>query len=134
MKQVKQLELPSNKRFGIFFTSVFAFASVYFFSTGSIFYFYGAGITSFLFGVVTLINPELLHPLNRLWMSLGLLLGKIVSPIVMGVIFFALFTSISLLMRLFGRDELRLKLKKRTSHWRIRQHSYGKNTHFENQF
>jgi len=134
MKKVNQIELPSNKKFGTFFMFFFAFASIYFFLTDSKVYFYASGITSFLFGVVTLVNDELLSPLNRLWMAFGLLLGKIVSPVVMGIIFFGLFTPISLLMRLFGRDELRLKLNKRTSHWRIRKHTDGINNHFKNQF
>jgi hypothetical protein len=50
-------------------------------------------------------------------MQFGLLLSKIVSPIVFGIIFFGLFTPIAILMRLWGRDELRLKFKRKTSHW-----------------
>ena len=50
-------------------------------------------------------------------MKFGILLGMIVSPIVMGLIFFGLFTPIAMLMRLFGRDELRLSLKKKKTHW-----------------
>jgi hypothetical protein len=67
-------------------------------------------------------------------MSFGLLLGKIVSPIVMGTIFFGLFTPVGLFMRLFGRDELHLKTTKRKSHWRDRQHADAVKNHFENQF
>ena len=69
------------------------------------------------FLLVTLIKCDALLPLNKLWMRFGLLLGMIVSPIVLGVIFFGLFTPIAMLMRLSGRDELRLKFTQKTSHW-----------------
>ena len=127
-------QLPSNRQFGFFFAFIFAVLAAYFFLIESIVFLYGFGITSVLFIAVALIHADLLSPLNRLWMAFGLLLGKIVSPVVMGIIFFGLFTPISLLMRLLGRDELRLKLNKRTSHWRIRKYADGINNHFKNQF
>ena len=73
-------------------------------------------------------------PLNKAWMRLGFLLGVIINPIVLGLIFFLLFTPIALLMRLFGRDELRLRVKNRSSHWKNRNiRSIGMNT-FKQQF
>ena len=84
--------------------------------------------------MTTLLKAELLLPLNKLWMSLGLLLGMIVSPIVLGIIFFGMFTPISQLMKLFGRDELRLKLKNRGSHWRLKELTSTPPESFKNQF
>ena len=134
MQPSNQIELPSNRKFGFFFTFIFAVLATYFFHIESTVFLYGFAITSVLFFTVTLVHAESLSHLNRLWMAFGLLLGKIVSPVVMGIIFFGLFSPISLLMRLLGRDELRLKLNKRTSHWRIRNHADGINNHFKNQF
>ena len=62
-----------------------------------------------LFLVLGLLRPSLLHPLNRLWMMLGLLLHKIVNPIVMGLLFYGTILPTGLVMRLRGRDLLRLK-------------------------
>ena len=134
MQPSNQIELLSNRKFGFFFTFIFAVLATYFFYIESTVFLYGFAITSVLFFTITLVHAESLSRLNRLWMAFGLLLGKIVSPVVMGIIFFGLFTPISLLMRLLGRDELRLKLNKRMSHWRIRKYADGKNNHFKNQF
>ena len=104
-----EIELPSNRKFGFFFTFVFAVAAAI-----SITQQCNLGIciycSSMIFLLVTLIKSDALLPLNKLWMRFGLLLGMIVSPIVLGVIFFGLFTPIAMLMRLSGRDELRLKV------------------------
>ena len=66
-------------------------------------------------------------------MSFGFLLGIIVSPIIMGLIFFGIFTPIAILMRLFGRDELRLRFKKQSSHWVIKDNDLQSET-FKQQF
>ena len=134
MHFAEQVELPSNRKFGLFFTFIFTVASAYSYVADlKILCYFFAIAASFLL-IVTIFRSEFLYPLNRLWMSFGLLLGKIVSPLVMGLIFFGLFAPISLLTRLFARDELRLKVRKRKSHWRIRQYSRGINDHFKNQF
>jgi hypothetical protein len=86
-----------------------------------------------LFATVTLVKPDLLRPLNKLWMRFGFLLGKIVSPLILGIIFFALFTPIAVIMRLFRRDELRLRFKHKNSHWINREES-TQSTFFKNQF
>ena len=62
-----------------------------------------------LFVAIAWVRPSLLHPLNRLWMKLGLLLHKIVNPIVMGLLFYGTILPTALAMRLRGRDLLRLK-------------------------
>jgi len=66
-------------------------------------------------------------------MRFGLLLGMIVSPIVLGLIFFALFTPIALFMRLFGRDELRLRLREKSTHW-VRREETTQTNSFKHQF
>lgn len=128
------VELPSNRKFGFFFTAVFALVGTYFFSEGSSTLTYLLWGLATIFLLVTILKAELLLPLNKLWIRFGLLLGMVVSPIVLGVIFFGLFTPISLLMRLFGRDELRLKLVGRVSHWKDRSTESIQAGAFKHQF
>ena len=128
-----EIELPSNRTFGIFFTLVFAFAAAYFYNSDIITWAYIFCATSVIFLVITLVKDELLLPFNKLWMHFGLLLGIIISPIVLGVIFFGLFTPIATLLRLWGRDELKLKLSRKASHWISRSEPI-KSDSFNNQF
>ncbi len=126
--------LPSNQKFGFFFTAVFAIVGIYLFAKHSSDLSYVFFILATLFLIVTLIKADFLLPLNKLWMQLGLLLGRIVNPIIVGIIFFALFTPISLFMRLFGRDELRLKLSGKGSHWKKCDALVEKSNTFKNQY
>tara|TARA_B110000977_G_scaffold169125_1_gene218849 strand:+ start:848 stop:1246 length:399 start_codon:yes stop_codon:yes gene_type:complete len=128
-----EIELPSNRKFGFFFTFVFAVTAVYFFYAANItlVYAFVASASTFLF--VTLIKSDALLPLNKLWMQFGLLLGMIVSPIVLGIIFFGLFTPIATLMRLSGRDELQLRFSRKPSHW-ISRNEPIKSESFKQQF
>ena len=128
-----EIELPSNRKFGIFFTFVFAVAAAYFYNSDIMTWAYLFSATSLIFLVITLVKDGLLLPLNKLWMRFGLLLGIIVSPIVLGVIFFGLFTPIAMLMRLSGRDELKLKFSRKASHWISRSEPI-KSGSFKNQF
>ena len=128
-----EVELPSNRKFGFFFTFVFAVAAAYFHNSANMTWAYIFGAASLIFLVVTLVKDEILLPLNKLWMWFGLLLGIIVSPIVLGIIFFGLFTPIAFVMRLSGRDELRLKFSNKASHWISRSEPI-KSESFKNQF
>ena len=93
--------------------------------------FFFAAASIFLF--ITMIKSDALLPLNKLWMYFGILLGMIVSPIVLGIVFFGLFTPIAMFMRLSGRDELRLKFTQKTSHW-ISRNERIKSESFKDQF
>ena len=128
-----EYELPSNRKFGFFFTLVFAITAVYFFYSEKEMSAYSFVFAASIFLIITLVKSEFLLPLNKLWMRFGLLLGIIVSPIILGIIFFGLFTPIAMLMRLNGRDELKLKLNKKTSHW-ISRHEPIKSDSFKHQF
>jgi hypothetical protein len=110
--------LPSERRFGVFFAAVFALATLYalFVSARPVVVALCA-VASLGFGLLALARPTALRPLNRAWATLGHWLGRIVSPIVLGVIFFLLITPVALLTRLFGRDELRLRRGAGTSYW-----------------
>ena len=117
------IELPSNKKFGYFFSFIFALVATYFFVNSIQSWAYFFAITTAIFFILTVIKPEVLLPLNKIWMRFGLLLSMIVSPLVLGLIFFCLFSPLAFLMRLNGRDELRLKFNKKTSHWILRNES-----------
>ena len=118
----------------IFFTAIFSVCGVYLFSKGLPGISYVLFFLAAVFLLITLINADALRPLNRLWMYFGLLLGIVISPIVLGVIFFGIFTPISLLMRLFGRDELRLKLTAQATQWKERDSNEMKDSTFKYQF
>ena len=129
---LKNVKLPSNKKFGYFFFLVFFILSFYMFFNEKIIWTYIFSLLSLSFLIITFFKPHILFPLNVMWMRVGLFLGMIVSPIVMSVIFFGIFTPIAFFMRLFGRDELILKFKKRNTYWINRQSSQLES--FKNQF
>lgn len=128
-----EIELPSNKKFGFFFTLVFAATSAYLYNDSNVTWAYIFGPASLMFLVITLVKDVILLPLNKLWMGFGLLLATIVSPIVLGIIFFGLFTPIAIIMRLSGRDELRIKFSNKASHWLSRSEPI-KSDSFKHQF
>jgi len=136
INQIKstQSRLPSNKKFGWFFTAVFSFFAAYSYSKVWEIFAIAALVIALLFAAVTLLCPQLLSSLNRLWYALGVLLGKIVSPIVLGLIFFVLITPVSLVTRLFGRDELKMKKRNVESYWTDRSPPGPLPDSFKNQY
>ena len=116
MKQNKEIKLPSNKNFGIVFFIVFLIVSLYPLVNSDNIRIWSL-IISIIFLALGLLNSKILTPLNKLWFEFGILLGKIVSPLVMGIIFFLVVTPIGLIMRLFGKDVLNLKYNKSQSYW-----------------
>ena len=129
--------LPSERSFGLLFGAVFVLLAAY----GWFFKSWSSVVELSLLGVALafvllgFVAPKILSPLNWLWFQLGQLLGKIVSPIVLGAIFFLLLTPVSLVTRLFGRDELRLKRKaSQTSYWLDRAPPGPAPESFQNQF
>jgi polyferredoxin len=129
-------QLPSERRFGLLFTAVFALLGAYgwwfkAFESFLTFSFVGIGL---LFGLVSIFSPKILAPLNKAWFYLGQFLGRIVSPIVLGIIFFGILTPVGLITRLFGRDELRLKRTKKDTYWVDRSPPGPQAESFKNQF
>ena len=89
---------------------------------------------SFLTFLISFTRPGLLSTPNKLWMKFSLLLARFVSPIVLGLLFYVLISPLALVLRLFGRDELRLKTKKVASNWQIRQINGYSLDSFKNQY
>ena len=113
--------LPSNKKFGGVFTLFFIIAFCYFYYEGNIIVSNCFGVLACIFAGFTVFWPEALLPLNKLWMSFGFLLGFLISPLVLGVLFFCMFTPIAFVTRICGRDELCLRSKKKNSFWESRE-------------
>ena len=112
----KKIKVSSNKSFGIVFFIVFVIIAFYPLVNQEEYKLW-ALITALIFLVLGLINSSILTPLNLLWFKFGVFLGRIVSPIIMGLVFFVVVTPTGLIMRLFKKDLLRLKRKDQKSYW-----------------
>ena len=103
-----EIKMGSERGFGWVFSAVFAIITAYvFYKSGKLLYWTLA--VAVVFALITIIKPALLKPLNVLWFKFGILLGHIIAPLAMMIIFFLVITPIGFLMRLFGKDSLRLK-------------------------
>ena len=120
MKQ-KEIKISSNKSFGLVFFVIFIIIALWpLLNDGNIRIW--SIIVSIIFLILGLLNSKILTPFNKLWMRLGALLGIIVSPIVMGVVYFGIITPIGLIMKLFGKDVLNLKLdKNKKTYWTLKK-------------
>ena len=110
------IKIGSNKSFGIVFFFVFLLIGLYPLTYSEEVRVLSI-IISLFFLVTGLLNSKILTPLNKIWFKFGLFLGKIISPIIMGIIFFLVVTPIGLIMRLLGKDVLNLKYNKNKSYW-----------------
>ena len=104
-----EIKIGSNRSFGIVFSIVFLLIAIYPLINNEELRIWSL-VIAIIFLVLGLINSKVLTPLNKLWFKFGLLLGRIISPIVMGLIFFLVVTPIGLLMRIIGKDLLNLKI------------------------
>jgi hypothetical protein len=112
-------KINSNKSFGIVFFLFFLIISIYpLLSNGSINYLFL--ILSLIFLVLTVLNSKILSPFNKVWFKLGIFLSKIISPLVMGIIFFFVVSPIAILMKILKKDLINLKLNNSKSYWIIR--------------
>ena len=126
----KNIKLPSNRNFGIVFFIVFLIIALWPLLKQSEIRIWSL-IISFIFFVLGLINSRLLTPLNKLWFKFGILLGNIIAPIVMGIVFFLVVTPTGLIMRFFRKDILRLKKNSNDSYWINKDNT---NSSMRNQF
>ena len=110
------IKIGTNRSFGIVFFLVFIIISLYPLLNAENIRIWSL-IISIIFLVLGLINSKLLNPLNKIWFAFGLLLGKIVSPIIMGIIFFLVVTPTALFMKLLKKDMLNLKFNKKNTYW-----------------
>ena len=114
---MENVKISSNKSFGLVFFVVFLIIGFYplIFSGGDLRFW--SLIVSFVFLILGLMNSKILLPLNKLWFKFGIFLGKIVSPLIMGIIFFLVVTPTGLIMRLLGKDIIKLNYNNDKSYW-----------------
>jgi len=110
------IKISSNRSFGIVFFVVFFLIALYPLINNEDIRIWSL-IISLIFLILGLINSRILNPLNKLWFKFGILLGKIVSPIIMGIIFFLVVTPIGFIMRILGKDLLNLKFNSNKTYW-----------------
>ena len=110
------IKISSNRNFGVVFAIFFLIVSIFpLFKNENIRIW--AVVIAIIFLILGLLNSSVLSPLNKIWFKFGILLGKIVSPIVLGVIFFFVVTPIGILMKILGKDLLNLKNNNEKSYW-----------------
>ena len=112
----ENIQISSNKSFGIVFSFVFLFIALYPLSYSGEIRGWSA-IISLNFLVLGLLRSKILTPLNKVWFKFGIFLGKIISPLIMGIIFSLVVTPIGLIMRILGKDLLNLKYNSNKSYW-----------------
>ena len=116
MSNIDNIKLPSNRSFGIVFFIVFLLIGLYPLLNSEEARLWSL-IISLIFILLGLLNSKILTPLNKIWFKFGIFLGKIISPLIMGIIFFLVVTPIGLIMRLLGKDLLNLKFNENKSYW-----------------
>ena len=127
---MKKIKISSNKSFGIVFFTFFLIIALWpLINDGNIRIWSLA--VSIIFLILGIANAKILTPLNNLWFKFGLFLGKIVSPIVMGIIFFFVVTPTGIIMRLIRKDLLNLKKNNSNTYW-IKKNN--ENSSMKNQF
>jgi len=125
----KKIKMPTNRNFGIVFFIIFLIISIWPLLNENQIRFWSLAI-SLIFFVLGAINSKLLTPLNKVWFKFGILIGNIIAPIVMGIIFFLIVTPIGIILRLFGKDLLNLKKNTSNTYWINKDN----NNNMKNQF
>ena len=111
-----KIKISSNRSFGIVFFVLFFIIAIFpLLNDGNIRIW--SAVLSIIFLILGLMNSSILYPLNKIWFKFGILLGKFVSPIVLGIIFFLVVTPIGILMKILGKDLLNLKNNNENSYW-----------------
>ena len=123
-------KLPTNRNFGIVFFVFFLLISLWLFINNKTLVYWPL-IISIVFLILGLLNAKILTPLNKAWIKFGEILGSIISPLVMGIIFFGIVTPTGLFLKLIGKDVLKLKQDKKNTYWIEKDNS---NNSMKNQF
>lgn len=116
---MNNIKISTNRSFGVVFFFVFLIIGIYFFLKHSHFSFVIFGIST-IFLIMGIFNSKLLFPFNYVWFKFGVLLGRIMSPIILGLVFFLVVTPIAIIAKVFRKDFLRLnkkKNKKKATYW-----------------
>jgi len=112
----KDIKIGSNKSFGIVFAIVFSLIALWPLLKGDEIRLWSL-IISIIFLILGFMNSKILTPLNKLWFKLGIFLGNFIAPIIMGIIFFFVVTPTGIIMKLLGKDLIKLKKNNENSYW-----------------
>ncbi len=123
-----------NKHFGLLISFFLFILALYLIFKNQIIASFFLVILGSAFLVISIVAPKFLSGITKLWLQFGDVLGRIISPITLGLIFYTLITPTGIFTRLFGRDELLLKKKDKKSYWLVRQESDDKSISFKRQF
>ena len=130
LRRLSPQQLPSNRSFGFVFTAFFSLLGISEVGWDTFWY-----ILAALFAMLAVFLPHFLTPINRIWMKLGNILHVLISPIVLGVIFFLVISPVALMMRLMGRDPMRRRFQpEMDSYWINRTPSYSDVDDLKQQF
>ncbi len=129
MKNSK-IKIGSNKSFGIVFFTVFLIIAIWPLLNGYEIRYWSL-IISIVFLILGILNSKILTPFNKIWFKIGILLGNVISPIIMSIIFFLVVTPTSFIMKILGKDLLNLKKNTKNSYWIKKQ---NQNSRMKNQF
>jgi hypothetical protein len=110
------MKKSSEKSFGIIFAFLFFLYGIWPLLSATEIRVWSV-IAAVVFLALAFLQPKLLKPLNHYWIKLGEILGKIIAPLVMALVFFAILTPTSFLVRILGKDLLRLKFSKKKTYW-----------------
>ena len=110
------MKKSSERNFGLFFSAIFFLIGLWPLLSASPLRLWSISLAVVLLALA-LARPRLLKPLNYSWLKLGEILGKIIAPIIMCLIFFIILTPISFFVRVLGKDLLRLKFSKNNTYW-----------------
>ena len=113
---MKEIKLPTNRNFGVVFFFVFLIISLFPLLKNENIRIWSI-IIALVFLVLGLLNSKFLTPLNKIWFKFGIILGRLVSPIVMGIVFFTIVTPTSFIMRVLGKNLLNLKKGNKKTYW-----------------
>jgi len=126
----KKIKMGSNRSFGVVFSIVFLIIALLPLLNDNSVRIWSI-ILSLIFFILGLLNSNILSPLNRIWFKFGIILGGIVSPIIMGLVFFLVVTPTSLILKLFKKDILNLKKNDSKTYWIMK---LDKKSKMKNQF
>ena len=125
-----KIKLPTNRNFGIVFSIVFLIIALWPLLKQNDVRLWSLSISGIFFAL-GLLNSKLLLPLNKIWFKFGILLGSIIAPIVMGIVFFLVVTPTGFIMKLLRKDLLNLKKNEKETYWLDKDNS---NSSLKNQF
>tara|TARA_B100001057_G_C22609665_1_gene856049 strand:+ start:103 stop:489 length:387 start_codon:yes stop_codon:yes gene_type:complete len=126
----KNIKIGSNRSFGIVFFIVFLIISLWPLLNENGVRIWAVYI-SLIFLILGVLNSKILTPLNKIWFKFGVVLGNFIAPVIMGIIYFLIVTPTGILVRLFKKDLLHLKMNDKKTYWIEKK---GKNNTMRNQF